>query len=205
MFIYFFCFLMDLKIELIALQVFQWNHPTFSKPWRCPKLLFTATLKNTTTKMFRYSTPISTFNPVQMTWSTPLSWHRFGSTIFRTLWRGGGSTHAGEWWTSLFESSFEWNTSFRRFCFFCGWSYKWDEENNFLTFHACFWIPIWFFPIWIIIVLIHYIRETFRNKVKKHSVTRNCSDLSLFEQIVLVISKCLQIQPWISKKKNLNH
>ena len=44
--------------------------------------------------------------------------------------------------------------------------------------------------------------ETSRNKLKKHSVTKNCSDLSLFEQIVLVISKFLQIlglQPWISK------
>ena len=33
-------------------------------------------------------------------------------------------------------------------------------------------------------------------------MTKNCYDLSLFEQIVLVISKCLQIlrlQPWISK------
>ena len=41
-----------------------------------------------------------------------------------------------------------------------------------------------------------------RNKLKKHSVTKNCSDLSLFEQIVLVISKILQIlslQPRISK------
>ena len=31
--------------------------------------------------------------------------------------------------------------------------------------------------------------ETFRIKLKKHSVTKNCSDLSLFEWIVLVISK----------------
>ena len=41
-----------------------------------------------------------------------------------------------------------------------------------------------------------------RNKLKRHSVTKNCSDLSLFEQIVLVISKILQIlslQPRISK------
>ena len=29
--------------------------------------------------------------------------------------------------------------------------------------------------------------------LKKHSVTKNCSDLSLFEQIVLVVSKILQI------------
>ena len=32
-----------------------------------------------------------------------------------------------------------------------------------------------------------------RNKLKKHSVTKNCSDLSLFEQIVQVVSKFLQI------------
>ena len=31
------------------------------------------------------------------------------------------------------------------------------------------------------------------NKLKKHSVTKNCSDLSLFEQIVPVISKILKI------------
>ena len=39
-------------------------------------------------------------------------------------------------------------------------------------------------------------------KVKKHSVTKNCSDLSQFENFVLVISKILQIlalQPQISK------
>jgi hypothetical protein len=41
-----------------------------------------------------------------------------------------------------------------------------------------------------------------QEQAKKHSVTKNCSDLSLFESIVLVISKCLQIldlQPRISK------
>ena len=60
----------------------------------------------------------------------------------------------------------------------------------------------WFFPIWILIFMIYYIWETSRNKLKKHSVTKNCSDLSLFEQIVLLISNFLQIlglQPRISK------
>ena len=38
-----------------------------------------------------------------------------------------------------------------------------------------------FFPIRILIVLIHKIWETSGNKLKKHSVTKNCSDLSLFE------------------------
>ena len=60
----------------------------------------------------------------------------------------------------------------------------------------------YFFLFFIIIVLIYQICETSRNKLKKHSVTKNCSDLSLFEQIVLVVSKMLQIlglQPRISK------
>ena len=49
--------------------------------------------------------------------------------------------------------------------------------------------------------------ETFRSKFKKHSVTRYCSDLSLFEWIVLVISNFLLIlvlQPWISKVFSFN-
>ena len=60
-----------------------------------------------------------------------------------------------------------------------------------------------FFPIWILVVLRYYNWETPRKKLKKHSVTKNCSDLSLFEQIILVILKLLQIlglQPQISKK-----
>ena len=35
--------------------------------------------------------------------------------------------------------------------------------------------------------------ETSKKKFKRHSVTKKCSDLSLFEQIVLVISKFLEI------------
>ena len=45
-------------------------------------------------------------------------------------------------------------------------------------------------------------QKTFRNKLKKHSVNKNCFDLSMLEHIVLVISKILQIlglQPRISK------
>ena len=41
-----------------------------------------------------------------------------------------------------------------------------------------------------------------QEQVKKHSVTKNCSDLSLFEETVLMIPKFLQIlglQPRISK------
>ena len=50
-------------------------------------------------------------------------------------------------------------------------------------------------------------RNLQEQKLKKHSVTKNCFDLSLFEWIVLVISKVLQIlglQPQISKV-SLNH
>ena len=65
----------------------------------------------------------------------------------------------------------------------------------------------YFLPIWIIIVLFFEIWEISRNKLKKHSVTKSCSDLSPFEQIVLVTSKILLIlgpQPRISKVF-LNH
>ena len=58
----FFSFLLDRKEGWIVLQYFYWNHPTFSISWRCPKIHCTVTLKNTTLKMFGYSTPISTFN-----------------------------------------------------------------------------------------------------------------------------------------------
>ena len=60
----------------------------------------------------------------------------------------------------------------------------------------------YFFIIWILFFLIHEIWKTSRNKFRKHSVFKSCSELSLFEQIVPVISKCLQILSlhlWISK------
>ena len=44
--------------------------------------------------------------------------------------------------------------------------------------------------------------RNFKEQVKKHSVTKNCFDLSLFKKIVIVISKYLQtlgLQPQISK------
>ena len=51
-----------------------------------------------------------------------------------------------------------------------------------------------FFPKWILIVLIYHTWKTSRNKLEKNSVNKkNCSDLSLFQQIVLVISNFLQI------------
>ena len=49
--------------------------------------------------------------------------------------------------------------------------------------------PNIFFPIFSNLLYLRNLQE----RVKKHSVTKNCSDLSLLEQIVLVISKFLQI------------
>ena len=51
----------------------------------------------------------------------------------------------------------------------------------FSNFSCIFLNPNTFFPIWNLIILIYYIWETSRNKLQKHSVTKNCSDLSLFE------------------------
>ena len=76
-----------------------------------------------------------------------------------------------------------------------------EKKHLFSKFSGMFQYPN-IFLIWSLIVLIYYIWETSRNKLKKHSVTENCSDLSQFEDIVLVISKFLQIlgiQPRISK------
>ena len=77
---------------------------------------------------------------------------------------------------------------------------KSSETLWFLFSHNLFF---WFFlhvsksqyylQIWIKIVPIDQIWAIFRNKLKKHSVAKNCSDLLLFEQIVVVISKILQI------------
>ena len=84
------------------------------------------------------------------------------------------------------------------------WNIDIDELDFFSIFFWMFLNPNDFIPIWILIVLIYMIWETSRNKLKKHSVTKNCSDLSLFGQIVLVISKFLQIlglKPRISNLK----
>ena len=56
-----------------------------------------------------------------------------------------------------------------------------SKYSRFSNFSCMFLNPNIFLPIWIIIVLIYYIWEISRNKLKKHSVTKNCSDLSLFE------------------------
>ena len=54
-------------------------------------------------------------------------------------------------------------------------------QRLFSKFSCRFLNPNNFFPIWIIIVLFFDIWETSRNKLKKHFVTKNCSDLSLFK------------------------
>ena len=53
--------LIDQREGRSQLQFSYRNHATFSKPWMCPKMCFTATLKNTSIKIILYSTPISTF------------------------------------------------------------------------------------------------------------------------------------------------
>ena len=68
----------------------------------------------------------------------------------------------------------------------------------FLTFPACFYIPIIFSNTNSNLLDM----RNSRNKLKKRSATKNCSGISLFEQIVVVISKFLQIlglQPQISR------
>ena len=44
-----------------------------------------------------------------------------------------------------------------------------------------------------------YTWETSWNKLKKHSVTKNCSDLSLFFQVISKLLQILDLQPRISK------
>ena len=70
----------------------------------------------------------------------------------------------------------------------CKYNWPLHFEIHFSNFTCMFLNPN-FFPIWIKIVLIHYIWETSINKLEKHSVTKNCSNLSVFEKIVLVIEK----------------
>ena len=89
-----FCFLLDLKIKWIALQVFWWNHSTFCKPWRCPKKIhFTSTLKKHNNKNLSiFNTNFNIQRPVQITWSTPLSrsfciFHRCNFHLHQLLWR----------------------------------------------------------------------------------------------------------------------
>ena len=82
-------------------------------------------------------------------------------------------------------------------------NFRHTAGNFFLTFHSCFEIPI-FSSLNSNSNLLDM--RNLPEQVKKYAVTKNCSDLSLFKQIVLVISKFLQIlelQLQISKK-NLN-
>ena len=72
-------------------------------------------------------------------------------------------------------------------------------EKYFLTFPACFEIPIIFSNVNNNCSSLSYLRNL-QEQVKK--AFWSCSDLSLFEQIVLVVTKFLQLiglQPRISK------
>ena len=50
-----------------------------------------------------------------------------------------------------------------------------QNQKSFSNFFCMFLNPDNFFPILILIVLIYEIYKTSRNKLKKYSVTRNCS------------------------------
>ena len=67
------------------------------------------------------------------------------------------------------------------------------KEELFSNFSCRFLNPNNFFQFELKIVLFFEKLETSRNKLKKLSVTKNCSDLSLFESIALLISKILKI------------
>ena len=56
-----------------------------------------------------------------------------------------------------------------------------DVRSHFSNFSCMFLSPNIFFLIWILNVLIYQIWENSKNKLKKYSVTKSCSDLLLFE------------------------
>ena len=69
--------------------------------------------------------------------------------------------------------------------------------NYFLTFPACFRIPIFFSNLNSNCSNLSYLGNL-QEQVKKAFCTKNCPDLSLNEQIVLVISKFFGLQSQIS-------
>ena len=78
-------------------------------------------------------------------------------------------------------------------------------KKKIITFPACFKIPIIFSNLNSNCSNLLYIWETSRNKLKKNYVTKNCSELSLFKQIVLVISKTFaNSQPSASNFKSFS-
>ena len=64
MFIYFFVFSLIEKVGQIALQFSLWSYPTFSKPYRWPKMCFISK------QIIWYSTQISTFDALSK-WHDP--------------------------------------------------------------------------------------------------------------------------------------
>ena len=71
---------------------------------------------------------------------------------------------------------------FSNSCYFLKLDLWTSQSFHFFIFSCMFLNPNSSFPILILIVLIYH---NFRNKLKKHSVTKICSELSLFEWIVL--------------------
>ena len=55
------------------------------------------------------------------------------------------------------------------------------KVDDYISDISCMFLNpnMYLFPIWILIVLIYQIWESSWNKLKKHSVTKNCSELSL--------------------------
>ena len=110
----------------------------------------------------------------------PVTWRRRGSA------GGPGQLNLsfrGSRETAVYFSG-RWPTNFQ---FRDNWLVDGDEnwklnycEKKKSNFSWMFLNPDIFFPISILIVLIYHIWETSRNKLKKNSVTKNCSDLSLF-------------------------
>ena len=64
------CFLLHWKKRWIACQVLLWNHPTFSKSWKCPKCISQHSLKRHNKNNLIFNTNFNIQRPVQMTGST---------------------------------------------------------------------------------------------------------------------------------------
>ena len=117
----------------------------------------------------------------EFTWKTPVliaSWEIIPGIIvcniaFQEFGNVQKCAYKNNWYHILEEASFT--------CFRTVDGLKWGQEGIGYGMLCMFLSPNIFFPIWINIVLIYLIWETSRNKLQKHSVTKNCSDFSLCE------------------------
>ena len=80
-----FCLLLDQKEGRTPLQFSYRNHPTFFKPWMCPKMCFTAILKDTSITIIQYSTPILTSNSLSK-WHDTHLWRISCSFLLTEFW-----------------------------------------------------------------------------------------------------------------------